>query len=131
MASQEVELVLCRQLASYLDIPMWIMGADGRLVYFNKAAEPFLGRTFEEAGELPIDDLASVFETTTVDGSPLQTSELPLAIALRERRPAHLRFRGKALDGNWWTVDTTAIPLEGQGGRLVGALAVFWLADSD
>ena len=131
MASQEVELLLCRQLASYLDIPIWIMGTDGRLVYFNEAAEPFVGRTFQQAGALAIDDLANIFETTTVEGSPLQTSELPLAIALRERRPAHLRFRGRALDGDWWTVDTTAVPLEGQGGRLLGAFAVFWLADED
>ena len=117
MASQEVELVLSRQLASYLNIPIWIMGPAGELFYFNKAAEPFLGRTFEEAGELPVDELAGIFETQALDGSPLQTSELPLAIALRERRPAHLTFRGKALDGNWWTVETTAIPLEGRGGR--------------
>ena len=131
MASQEVELLLCRQLASYLDIPIWIMGADGELVYFNEEAEAFLGRTFQEAGEFPVDELTSIFETTTVDGSPLQTSDLPLAIALRERRPAHLRFRGRGLGGNWWTVDSTAFPLEGQGGRFLGALTVFWIADTD
>jgi PAS domain-containing protein len=126
MPQQPIELILTRQWASYLAVPVWVMGENGDLLYYNESAEAVLGRRFEEAGEMPGAELASIFQTTSEDGSPLKSEELPINIALLERRPAHSRLRLRGLDGFWRLVDVAAFPLEGQGGRQLGAVAIFW-----
>jgi PAS domain-containing protein len=122
----EVELILMRQLASYLTLPMFVVGVNENLLFYNQAAEVHLGRRFEEAGEMPVGDLASIFQIKRVDGSDYPGDELPLTVALRARRPKHDTLRFRSLDGSDHIVEVTAFPLEGHGGRHVGAVAIFW-----
>jgi PAS domain-containing protein len=126
MAQQAVELILMRQLASYLTLPLFLVGADEKLVFYNEAAEALLGRSFDEVGALTLKQLDSAFSTMTEDGTPLPSDQLPVAIALRERRPAHGKVKYRSLDGISHTIEVMAFPLEGQAKRLVGAVAVFW-----
>ena len=126
MPQQPIELILTRQWASYLAVPVWVMGENGHLSYYNEPAETVLGRRFDEAGEMPAEELATIFQTTSEDGSRLNSESLPINIALLERRPAHLRLRIRGLDGQWRLVDVSAFPIEGQGGRHLGAVAIFW-----
>jgi len=129
MAQREIELILLRQCASHLAMPIWLMGPDGELLFYNEPAELILGRRFDEAGEMPGEVLSTMFQTTAEDGSRLETEDLPINIALRERRPAHLWFRIRGLDGVWRRIEVTAFPIEGQGGRNLGAVAIFWEAN--
>jgi len=129
MAQQPIELILTRQWASYLVVPVWVMGENGHLVYYNEPAEAVLGRRFDEAGEMLAEELATIFQTTSEDGSRLDSESLPINIALLERRPAHRRLRIRGLDGEWRLVDASAFPIEGQGGRHLGAVAIFWEAE--
>lgn len=126
MSQQAVELILMRQLANYLAVPIFLVGADENLLFYNEAAATLLGRPFDEAGRMPLKELSSIFQTTAEDGSPLPADSLPVVIALRQRRPAHLRFQYRALDGVWRRIEVTAFPLEGQAGRHLGAAAIFW-----
>src|SRR3972149_3323714 len=126
MPQQAIELILTRQWASYLAMPVWVTGEDGSLLYYNEPAEALLGRRYDEAGEMPLEEIDKISQTTAEDGSPLASDVLPLGIALRERRPAHLRHRFRGLDGVWRLVEVTAFPLEGQGGRHLGAVLIFW-----
>ena len=129
MPQQPIELILTRQWASYLVVPVWVMGENGHLVYYNEPAEAVLGRRFDEAGEMPAEELATIFQTTGEDGSPIDSGSLPINIALLERRPAHLRLRIRGLDRQWRLVDASAFPIEGQGGWHLGAVAIFWEAE--
>jgi PAS domain-containing protein len=126
MPQQPIELILTRHWASYLAVPVWVVSESGDLLYYNEAAEVVIGRRFDEAGEMPGPELATIFQTTAVDGSPLESKELPINIALLERRPVSTRLRMCGLDGFWRVVDAAAFPIEGQGGRQLGALAIFW-----
>jgi len=126
MPQQPIELILTRQWASYLAVPVWVMSEKGDLLYYNEPAESVLGRRFDEAGEMQGEELATIFQTTAEDGSPLASESLPVNIALLEHRPAHLRHRFRGLDGTWRLVDVSALPIEGQGGRHLGAVAIFW-----
>ena len=121
-----VELILMRQCASSLAMPIWLMGENVDLLYYNEPAEPILGRRFDEAGEMPGEALSTMFQTTAEDGSPLKAEDLPINIALKERRPAHRWFRIRGLDGIWRKIEVTAFPIEGQGERHLGAVAIFW-----
>lgn len=128
MPQNEIELILLRQWASYLTMPIFMVGSDENLLFYNEPAEKLLGHPYEEAGEMPLENLPTMFQITDIDGSPLPPNAFPLFAALREHRPAHLPIRYRALDGVWREVEITAFPLEGQGGRHLGAVAIFWEA---
>jgi PAS domain S-box-containing protein len=128
MAQKEVELILLRQWASHLNMPIFLVDRDGNLLYYNEPAEVLLGRRFDEAGEMSVFDHSSLFETTAEDGSPIASEDMPLGIAMTQRRPAFQRIRFKALDGTQRLVEITAFPLEGQGGHWLGSVAIFWEA---
>lgn len=126
MAQQAIELILLRQWASYLTVPLLLVDSDGVLLFFNEAAEHVLGQRFEDAGDMRAEQLAETFQLRFEDGRRLTPSEHPLGIALRERRPAHLRMRLRGLDGSWRLIESTSMPVEAQGTRHLGAFAMFW-----
>lgn len=115
-----------RQLASYLAMPVLLIDANGDLVYYNEPAEVLLGRRFDEAGPMPQAVWSTAFKQSEDDGSPLSPDALPLMVALRKRQPVHRTLRITGLDGVPRRLAATAFPLEGQGGRHLGAVAIFW-----
>jgi PAS domain-containing protein len=46
MPQLEIEMILMRQLASYLAMPIFIVDPVGNLVFYNEPAESILGRRF-------------------------------------------------------------------------------------
>lgn len=123
---QPVEMILLRQLASYLALPIWMMDQEGNLLYYNEPAEKLLGVQFDDAGPLHADQLTTMFRTTDLEGEPLEDAELPVVGALVNRRPAHREIRFCGFDGVWRDVEISAMPIEGQGGRFLGVFATFW-----
>ena len=126
MAQKELEVILARQLTSYLSIPAFIVDPDGTLLYYNEAAETVLGRRFAETGELALADWANGFEQTDESGARLDPADQPLVVAVTEHRPAHRQFWLRGFDGVRRHVEVTGLPLIGTGGRYVGAIAYFW-----
>jgi len=129
MAQKEIELILLRQWASYLEMPIYVVDPDGHYVYFNEPAGEILGRRFTVPDPMPADELDSIFTTENLDGTRLDAKDLPINIARTQRRPAHLPFRIKGLDDVWRTLEVTAFPITGRGGRNLGAVAIFWRAE--
>ncbi len=125
---QPVELILLRQLASYLSVPLFIIGPDERLIYYNEAAEPLVGRPYSEVGTIMLSDINTMFQITDESGRPVTADKLPLTVAVREHRPVHARLMGTSLGGEPRHVEVTALPLQGQAGRYLGAVAIFWEA---
>jgi PAS domain S-box-containing protein len=121
-----VEVILVRQLASYLATPIFVVDPDGKLLYFNESAEGILGRRYEEAGEMPHSEWASIFDPTDEHGRSLPPEQLPLSIAMAQRRPAHGPLWIRGLDGQRRHIAVTAFPMVGQEGRYLGAVALFW-----
>jgi PAS domain-containing protein len=119
-------LILARDVASKLATPMFVVDAEGTLVYFNEAAEPVLGETFSDIGELKAEEWMDVWKPCDFDRRPIPPMELPLGIALFERRPAHREFMIAGADGVDRRVAATALPLLARRDELVGAVALFW-----
>jgi PAS domain-containing protein len=119
-------LILAREFASNLATPMLIADDQGRVVFYNDAAEAVLGRPFAEAGELPLDDWTTSFEPRTRDSEPLPPERRPARIAFDERRAAHERFWITSRDGVEREVSVTAFPLFAHADEFVGIVAIFW-----
>ena len=123
---QPVELILFRQMAGYLDTPVFLVGPDGELLYFNEAAEPLLGVRFDEVGEMRMPDWLAAFRPSAHDGRAIPPDEVPLVVALRRRRAVQERLLIVDRQGTLQPILTTAFPLRGQSGRILGAVAFFW-----
>lgn len=126
MSQKEIEMILTRQLASYLAMPIFIVDPIGTLIFYNEPAEQILGLRFEETGELPAEEWETVFTPTDAQGAPLAPQRLPLRMALTERQPIHGDFWIHGLDQVRRHIAVTALPLIGPGGRKLGVAAIFW-----
>jgi PAS domain-containing protein len=120
-------MILARQLASYLFVPVVVMDTTGTVVFYNEPAERILGVRFEETGRIDPEEADRLIELSDDPTASPEDTGRPMAIALEERRPAHARRlllrRG---DRVRLQVELTAFPIIDQDGRLLGAVAMFW-----
>ena len=126
MAQREVELILVRQLASYLTIPIFVVDPKGTLIFFNEPAEDFLGRRFEETEELTLEEWTTIIDPSNHDGSRLRQDQRPIITSLEEGRPAHAKIWISDHEGHRREIEVTTFPIVGQAGRDLGAVALFW-----
>ena len=124
--TQPIELILMRELADHLATPIFVVKPNGDLLFYNEPAEQLLGSRYDETGEMSVGQWSSLFTPIGEDGAPLPGEALPLNIALHKHRAAHLAFWIRGLDGVSRKIGATAFPLEGQGGRQLGAVGIFW-----
>lgn len=125
---RSVALILARELAVHLSMPIWIWDENGELVFYNDHAQAILGSPHSEIGVGRVDELPQ-FVPTDLDGNAVDVSELPSAIALHQKRPVHRDLRIIGLDGVSRTLSVTAFPLFGRRGEFVGAVSVFFEPD--
>ncbi len=128
-SQKEIELILARQLSSYLTIPIFIVDTNGVLLYYNEPAESVLGRRFDETGALRMDEWSTIFDFTDENGQPIPPDEAPLVIALTQKRPVHRSLQMRGLDQVQRHIQATCLPLIGQADRYLGAIALFWEVD--
>jgi PAS domain-containing protein len=119
-------LILSRELAANLSTPMFLIDAEGTLVFCNEAAELMLGRSFGEMGALTANEFGALLEVKGLDGEPLRRRDAPPGRAFIERVPAHQALLITALDGTHREVECTAYPLFGRDQEMHGVLSVFW-----
>lgn len=129
MAQQPIELILLRQLATALVVPVFIVDERGDLVFLNEPAERLLGIRLEELDHLPFETWTTAFRPKAPDGTNVPADDLPLVRAIVDRRPAHGPLQITGSDGTERAIEITAFPLEGGRGRLIGAVAMFWEPD--
>jgi PAS domain-containing protein len=130
-AERAVEVILMRQLASYLAMPIFLVDPRGDLLFFNEPAEPILGRRFDETGAMTMEEWLAVFKATDEGGSFMKMEDRPMVIALQRQRAVHRRFFIHGFDGISRKIEAAAFPLVGQSGRRLGAVGMFWeLEDS-
>jgi len=126
MSGKEIEVILLRQLATYLAMPIFIVDPTGALVFYNESAERILGRRFEETGEMSATEWGMEWRPSDDDGTPIPPEKLPLSVALAQRQPAHGRFWIRGLDNVPRYIEAHAFPLTGQADRFLGAVAITW-----
>ena len=104
MVPKEVEMILARQLASFLALPIFLVGPGGDLIYYNEPAETILGCRFEETGEMSAQKWATMFRPEDEQGGTLTPDMLPLVIAVSKKRPAHSSFWKSAAETGTYCV---------------------------
>ena len=129
MAQHAVELILTRQLASCLSVPIVLFGPTGDVLFYNEPAEALLGMRFQETGPLTLVEIDRRMRLTDERGVEIPHAARPSAIALGQQRPAHSQMWMTAADGTRRAVEVTAFPLLAEAGGLLGAAVMFWERD--
>jgi PAS domain-containing protein len=120
-----IEIILTRQLAEYLSVPLLLVDSNGDLLFFNEPAESILGRRFEDTGRMTSQEWSSMVSVVDDEGQPVAPDDLPLMTTLATRLPAHRRMH--LVDGDSSRpIEVTSIPIAGLHGDFLGAAALFW-----
>jgi PAS domain-containing protein len=126
MGQRAIEIVLMRQLASYLAVPILIVDRNLDLLFFNEPAEPILGCRFEETGEIDQAEWNRLFRTADANGSLIPREERSLAVAVDRNEPSHRRTWLTGLDGIARIIEGLAFPIATREAGLIGAAGLFW-----
>jgi len=126
MKAYDIEIILSRQLAETLSIPIFITDPEGTLLFYNESAEEILGERFEDTGEMKVEVWGTIFKPIDESGNILSPDDLPLVKTLKNRKPNHGSFWIESLKGEKYKLYVTAYPLIGRGSRFLGAVAIFW-----
>jgi PAS domain-containing protein len=121
-----IQIILIRQLAGYLGVPLLLVDPKGDLLFYNEPAETMLGRRFEETGPMPATVWSTVFAPVDEQGQSISPEDLPLMRALTTRRPAHKRLYFHGLNGVRRHIEASSIPIVGLQGEFLGAAGLYW-----
>ena len=124
--AQPIQIILMRQLAGYLSVPLFLVGPNGDLLFYNEPAEALLGRRFDETGAMSAKEWSSAFTPEDSEGHPVPPEDVPLMITITKKRPAYQRFFIRGLDGVRRHVEVASIPIAGLDGDFLGGVALFW-----
>ena len=131
MPAYEIEIILNRQLADCLSIPVFITDTAGNLIFYNEPAEEILGKRYEETGEMQVEMWGTIFKPIDEAGHLLAPDDLPLVKTLRNCRPYHKIFLIESLKGTIEKISVTSYPILGRSGKFLGAVAIFWELKDD
>jgi PAS domain-containing protein len=126
MPAYEIEIILNRQLADCLSIPVFITDIAGNLIFYNEPAEVILGTRFEEKGEMSVETWSTIFKPIDEKKNPLPAEDLPLVKTLGDQRPHHKSFWIESLKGKMEKISVTSYPIIARTGKFLGAVAIFW-----
>jgi PAS domain-containing protein len=76
-APKPIQLILARQLASSLAMPILIVDTDGTLIFYNEPAEVILDQRFDETGEMPADAWSKLFAVADEARNPIEQEDRP------------------------------------------------------
>jgi PAS domain-containing protein len=125
-ANKPIQLILARQLASSVAMPILLFDAEGTLIFYNEPAEAILNKRFEETGEVPSDDLLKLVEATDEARNPIPPDQRPTRVARLERRPVSRTIWARSANSQWRHLQVTAVPLVGEGDKMLGVMHFFW-----
>ncbi len=124
--SYPIEIILNRQLADCLAIPVFITDTKGNLLFYNEPAEDILGKRYKDTGEMPVEEWGTIFNTKDENGDPLPPEELPLVMTLANQLPYFKTFWIESLKGISEKISVSSYPIIGRAGIFHGAVAIFW-----
>lgn len=126
MPAYGIEIILSRQLADSLMMPVFITDTAGNLIFYNTPAEETLGERFEETGEMPVDVWSVIFKPVDEFDHPIPPEDLPLVKTLKNKLPYHRSFWIKSLQGQLVKIALTSYPIISKENEFLGSVAIFW-----
>lgn len=125
MAQKSIEIILFRQLVTYLVIPSFIIDPDGFMMYWNESAEKFLDFKFSERDETSTTDWKILFTPQDENGRALSVDKSPLFISSTQYRIAYDKFYITTLQQQLKHMELCSIPIFNYTDIFLGCIAFF------
>ena len=125
-SSKPIQIILARQLASSLAMPILIVDTDGTLIFYNEPAEAILGQRFDETGEISANTWTTLFALADEERKPIAQEDRPTMMALSERKPYSRTVWMQCGHRDWKHMNITVFPLIGVERQFLGAQMIFW-----
>jgi PAS domain-containing protein len=125
-AQRNLVLILARSFAAQLATAVFLVDAEGTVIYYNEAAERALGRRFIEGHGMLASEWSTAFAPRELGGDAVPFEQIPLGAAIVRREPAHGVLQIRGADGVDRGIEVTAFPLFAHSDDFVGAIAIFW-----
>ena len=125
---KNLALILSRQLASNLASAMFLVDADGDLVFYNDAAADLIGKPFDQLGQMSAWDWGGMLHLQDLEGNEIKRGQSPAGVAFFQRRPSHQVLSAQGFDGRRRRIEATAYPLFSKQDDFSGVVAIFWEA---
>jgi PAS domain-containing protein len=119
-------LILARQFAAQLATAVFLVDAEGTVIYYNEAAELLLGQRFIEGRGMTSGEWSTAFAPRHESGERMPLEQLPIGVAIVEREPAHGAVTIRGADGVDRRIEATSFPLFAHTEDLVGGITFFW-----
>ena len=119
-------LILARSFAAQLATAVFLVDADGTVIYFNEAAELLLGQRFIEGAGMAPEQWSTRYRPRDSEGHTVPLESLPLGVTKLKREPAHGVLWILGADGVDRRIEVAAFPLLARTEDFVGAIALFW-----
>jgi PAS domain-containing protein len=81
-------LILARSFAAQLATAVFLVDADGTVIYVNRAAELLLGQRFIEGAGMASDEWSTRYRPRDSDGRTDPLESLPPGVTMLKREPA-------------------------------------------
>jgi PAS domain-containing protein len=124
--SHPIQIILVRQLAAYLSVPLFLVDSKGNLLFYNEPAEAIQGSRFDETGVMSLEEWSSAINRFDDEEQAIPLEDLPLMITLTTKRPTYKRYHTRGPDGVVRHIEVASIPITGLQGDFLGAAALFW-----
>ena len=125
MPQKSIEIILFRQLASYLSIPICLLNLEGNIVYCNSSAENLLGFKFSEIGEISGNHWEALFPLKDKHGEIVSIDKSPLHISIAQNRITHGLFHITNLNHQVKHFNLTIIPMIDDKSIVLGSMLFF------
>lgn len=123
-AQRPLELILARNFLTSVATPALLVDAEGTMLFYNEAAAALLGRPFEEAGRMRVEEWLQAFGP--VDDESVELERIDLARAIESRKPTLGEFRIRVAGGEFRSIEAAAFPIVASQDRSSGAMIMFW-----
>ena len=124
-------LILARSFAAQLATAVFLVGAEGTVIYFNEAAERLLGQRFIEGAGMAAEEWSTRYRPRDSEGHTVPLESLPLGVTMLKRESAHGIITILGADGVDRRIEVVAFPLFARTEDFVGAIALFWERPED
>jgi PAS domain-containing protein len=124
-------LILARSFAAQLATAVFLVDAEGTVIYYNEAAERLLGNRFIEGAGMPAEEWSTIYRPRDADGQTVPLQSLPLGVTMLKREPAHGIITILSADGVDRRIEVAAFPLFAHTEDFVGAISLFWERPED
>lgn len=125
MPQKSIEIILFRQLVSYIATPSFMIDSDGSIIYCNKSAEEILGFQFSDMGEITTNNWQIIFAPKDKHGKSMSVEKSPLFTSSTQFTMAHGIFHIVNFKGEIKHLELFAIPVINKMDIYFGSIAFF------